>query len=177
MLRTHSYSNKLYIPCISLLLTNSHINVCIYPLVEYYSIYIFSISKKLDIFNKITTWHFYLNSRRYLFTKFLTIFWHRVVFKGKGFRVRVRREDSRITLNFGYSHWTKLKFLENWDFFKLYRQNYIIFTSNLYDSQNFCLLVSRIKVMNRYTLRGLRLKKQPIKRRFGKISQYVSSLH
>ena len=34
-----------------------------------------------------------------------------------------------------------------------------------------------IKEINRYTLRGLRVKKQKLKKRFGKISQMVSSLH
>ena len=34
-----------------------------------------------------------------------------------------------------------------------------------------------IKLINRYTKRGLRFKRQAIIRRFGKISQHISSLH
>jgi hypothetical protein len=43
--------------------------------------------------------------------------------------------------------------------------------------QFFKRLLPKVRVYNPYTMRGLRLKKQAIIRRFGKISQHVSILH
>lgn len=107
----------------------------------------------------------------------LFLSWGRVIFRGKGFRVRVFRESSKLTLNFGHSHWAKLHFKFNWDFFKLKRQNYLFFSSVITDYLLFKLKLPNIRVVNRYTLRGLRLRRQCVKKRFGKISQYISSLH
>ena len=153
-------------------------NVHIYNICNYYNIYIYVFNTKFDKFNLSYYWknNTNLNKKNFL-TKYFIICWKRIIFKGKGFRVRIFRKNKKITLNFGYSHWTKIKFIYNWDLFKLYRQNYLLFTNSHIDIKFFATLFPTIKPMNRYTLRGLRFKKQVIKRRFGKISQYVSSLH
>lgn len=41
--------------------------------------------------------------------------------------------------------------------------------------EQLCYLISNLRRINKYTKRGLRLKKQPIIRRFGKISQMISA--
>lgn len=103
--------------------------------------------------------------------------WARVNYRGKSFRVRNFCNNNKFTMNFGYSHWTKLKLLQNWAFFKKKRQHFIVYTFTLKDFNYFLRFWPHIRFYNCYTMRGLRLKKQPIIRRFGKISQHISSLH
>lgn len=118
----------------------------------------------------------------YYFSRFIvktySIHWMRVSFKGKGYRLRKFKNLNKLTLNFGHSHWAKLSLDNNIFFFKkIRRQNYLCLSKyyNLYNY--FKLSLKTFKKINTYTKRGLRLKKQFIKRRFGKISQVVSSLH
>lgn len=103
--------------------------------------------------------------------------WGRVVFRGKSYRIRNFKKNNKFTFNFGYSHWTKLKLLKNWQCFKRKRQNHVVFTYTLKDFLYFSRFLPYIRFMNCYTYRGLRLKKQFIIRRFGKISQHISKLH
>ena len=124
---------------------------------------------------------FQLSNMKYLsrfIVKTYSIHWMRVSFRGKGYRLRKFKSLNKVTLNFGHSHWAKLALDDKIFFFKkLRRQNYLCFSKyyNLY--KNFKLRIKFFKKLNSYTKRGLRLKKQYIKRRFGKISQVVSSLH
>lgn len=112
----------------------------------------------------------------YLIRTFFSL-WGRVTFKGKGFRLK-NYKKKKLTFNFGRSHWTKLLFKSyNLIFRKLKRQNYIFLFKSHYQYLFFIRTVRMIKPTNYYTKRGLRLKKQNIQRRFGKISQVVSSLH
>lgn len=124
---------------------------------------------------------FELSNMKY-FSRFIlktySIHWMRVSFRGKGYRLRKFKTLNKVTLNFGHSHWAKLALDSEVFFFKkLKRQNYLCFSKyyNLY--KTFKLSIKFFKKLNSYTKRGLRLKKQYIKRRFGKISQVVSSLH
>ena len=110
--------------------------------------------------------------------KTLVTHWIRVVFRGKGFRVRKFKSINKLTLNFGHSHWAKLALdVRNFFFKKLRRQNYICLLKNFKQFKVFQKTIKFIKNLNVYTKRGLRLRRQFIKRRFGKISQVVSSLH
>ena len=67
--------------------------------------------------------------------------------------------------------------LNQYLFYKLGRQNYLVFYKTR--SQQFDLfnIFSNIRKMNKYTKRGIRIKKLPYIRRFGKISQVNSSSH
>lgn len=152
------------------------INIYIYN--KNYKIIFINFSNKLDNFNNIS--NFLTNNiikKKKFINKYLIYNVFRVVFKGKGFRVRLFRSLNKITLNFGHSHWTKFKLLNTWRMFKLRRQNYILLAYSNKNSELFKKDISTVKIMNRYTQRGLRLKKFCIKKRFGKISQYISSLH
>ena len=116
------------------------------------------------------------------FNKFLinaTMFcWVRVAFRGKGFRLRKFKLANKLTFNFGHSHWSKMALDQNFFFFKkLKRQNYICISKNTFFLNSLKSMIKQVKNLNVYTKRGLRLKRQLIKRRFGKISQVVSSLH
>ena len=137
-----------------------------------------------DFFNKIKTSNTqtvgYSHTPKYLY-KYLgnswIVMWTRVTFYGKGFRIRNFQQLLKMTFSFGHSHWTRIKFYTSWFFWKLRRQSYLVVTSFLKNLLNFEKYFPNIKLVNKYTKRGLRIKKQPIIRRFGKISQVVSLLH
>lgn len=118
-----------------------------------------------------------LQSLNIFFLKSVSIHWTRVVFRGKGFRLRKFKNYNKLTLNFGHSHWAKVTLSINYFFKKLKRQNYLALFNHYTELHTFRSIIKQIKPLNVYTKRGLRLKKQYIKRRFGKISQVVSSLH
>lgn len=115
--------------------------------------------------------------KSYQWSSEFTMFWKRVAFRGKSFRVRNFRKKHKIILNFGYSHWTRLKLLPRWSFLKKKRQSYVWFTADLNSFTSLLRFLPTIRVYNKYTMRGLRFKQQSIIRRFGKISQHISSLH
>jgi hypothetical protein len=105
-------------------------------------------------------------------------FFSRIIWRGKAYRVRLFKKNNKFTFNFGYSHWTKLiydssKFL----FYKLGRQNYLVLYHTREQQHELFSLFSNIRKMNKYTKRGIRVKKLPYIRRFGKISQVNSSSH
>ena len=107
-----------------------------------------------------------------------SFFWFKLTFRGKGFRVRKFHKSEKITFSFGHSHWTKLLLHKpKFSIFKIRRQNYIWVLLHFNSLSSIQKLLRRVKVVNRYTKRGLRLKKQYIRKRFGKISQMISSLH
>ena len=104
--------------------------------------------------------------------------WMRISFRGKGYRLRKFKKLNKLTLNFGHSHWAKIALDRNLYFFKkIRRQNYLCIAKNYSDYKFFKNDLKFFKKLNVYTKRGLRLKKQYIRKRFGKISQVVSSLH
>lgn len=121
---------------------------------------------------------FYINKLTNYFVHSYVIYFLRIVWRGKAFRIRYFKKYNKFTFNFGHSHWVKLLFLpEIFNFFKTRRQSYLsIFKERL----NIFELVSsfnNLRQMNKYTKRGIRIKTTPYIRRFGKISQVNSSLH
>lgn len=135
-----------------------------------------------DLLNKHTT-GFVWSSRLFrdatisIITWIFFIQWAHLAFRGKSYRIRNFCRVNKFTFNLGYSHWTRLKLLSNWCFFKRRRQCYVILTAYLKDFLFFRRFIPFVRVYNCYTMRGLRLRKQPIIRRFGKISQHISILH
>jgi hypothetical protein len=112
------------------------------------------------------------------FCKTIITNWVRVIFRGKGYRLRKFKGVNKLTFNFGHSHWAKMALNSNNFFFKkLRRQNYLCLIKQFNQLNGFQQTIKSVKKLNVYTKRGLRLKRQYIKRRFGKISQVVSSLH
>lgn len=135
---------------------------------------------RLDNYNKSYIGSFnYFIDHKLLWENYQLIFiplWRRVVFKGKGFRMRKFKYSRKLTFNFGRSHWTKLRlqiyFIQ---FIRKRRQCQYFFCFSFLVFDHLQKLIKTIRVINRYTKRGLRLKKQAIKRRFGKISQMISA--
>ncbi len=118
------------------------------------------------------------NIRHKYYISTFVYFFSRIIWRGKAYRVRFFKKSNKFTFNFGYSHWTKLlvdptQFL----FYKLGRQNYLVFYHTRDQQKSLFTLFSHIRTMNKYTKRGIRVKKLPYIRRFGKISQVNSSAH
>ena len=102
--------------------------------------------------------------------------WTRIAFRGKSYRVKCFKKLVKFTFNFGYSHWSKFIANATWKINRRRRQNYLVFTYKPLDMLFFKRQLPYVRFYNCYTMRGLRLKKQPIIRRFGQISQHVSIL-
>lgn len=106
------------------------------------------------------------------------IYFLRIIWRGKAFRVRYFKKYNKFTFNFGHSHWLKLLFKNNvFNFFKIKRQSYLSIFSRRLDAKELIFYFSNLRQMNKYTKRGIRIKNIPYIKRFGKISQVNSSLH
>lgn len=129
-----------------------------------------------NVYSKLT--HTPLLKFNKFILKAFSLHWMRISFRGKGYRLRKFKKFNKVTLNFGHSHWAKIALDRNLYFFKkIRRQNYLCTAKNYGDYKFLKTDLKFFKSLNVYTKRGLRLKKQFIKKRFGKISQVVSSLH
>lgn len=126
----------------------------------------YRFSKKINLHLKQNNFLF--------FEKLFLLYWKRIIFRGKSFRVRVLKRNKKLVLNFGYSHWTRLLFFKPWNFFKKRRQSYVVYSNDYRCFIDFICFFPWIKPYNRYTLRGLRFKQQALGRRFGKVSQHTS---
>ena len=106
------------------------------------------------------------------------IYFLKIVWRGKAFRIRFFKKSNKFTLNFGHSHWLKLLFMPNiFNFFKIRRQGYLVHFKNRFDFNIITSCFNNLREMNKYTKRGIRIKTTPYIKRFGKISQVNSSLH
>lgn len=136
--------------------------------------------KHIYIYNKFNFKNNFLVNRKinnYLISTCL-YYWFKIVFRGKGYRFRKFKNTNKLTCNFGYSHWSKILFNNKLIYIKKQKkQKFFCITIDYFEFKIFKDIFKTIKKLNCYTKRGLRLKKQYIKRRFGKISQVVSSLH
>lgn len=114
--------------------------------------------------------------KKYFAHSFVTFF-IRILWRGKAYRVRFFKKYKKFTLNFGHSHWCKIMYPAAYNFVKVKRQNYLVFFANRLDREEVVTLFNTIKVFNKYTRRGIRVKNTPFIKRFGKISQANSSAH
>lgn len=96
-------------------------------------------------------------------------------YHGKGYKIKKFNKLSKITFRFGKSHWTKVIYNRKLLLVKRTKKNAyccITIKNNLFI--NFKTLIRQIKGVNKYTKRGVRLTRQLLKKRFGKISQASS---
>ena len=107
---------------------------------------------------------FFINSFIYYYLK--------IVWRGKAYRIRFFKKSCKFTFNFGHSHWYKLKYNNNlYSFFRLKRQSYLILFFDRKLKNHLVNKFNKIRVYNKYTKRGVRIKSTPYIKRFGKISQ------
>ena len=128
----------------------------------------------IHAFIKKKHWNLWKNYFTYTFI----LYFLRIIWRGKAYRVRLFKKHQKFTFNFGHSHWYKMIYFKTkLEFFRLRRQNYIVFIQNRFDLKRVKAFFNGIRTYNKYTRRGIRLKKSPYIRRFGKISQVNSILH
>lgn len=106
-----------------------------------------------------------------------SFFFFHFMWRGKAFRIKFYKKSKKITFNFNHSHATKLMYGDNYSFTKLRRQLYLILFYNYIDLSTLPQIFQKIRMYNKYTKRGIRLKQLPYKIRFGKVSQVNSLLH
>jgi hypothetical protein len=109
-----------------------------------------------------------------LLTKYIWNF-RKVRYHGKGYKIRKCNKLSKLTCRFGKSHWTKVFFNKKYVVVRRTKKN--TYTFFVLKKKNFFFLkglVLNIKGINRYTKRGVRLSRQGVKKRFGKVSQASS---
>ena len=115
--------------------------------------------------------------KKYFINTYL-IYFLRILWRGKAFRIRFFKKSNKFTFNFGHSHWTKLLFDPNiFKFFKIKRQSYLSIFKTRHEASFLSFEFNNLRQMNKYTKRGIRIKNSPYIKRFGKISQVNSSLH
>lgn len=140
----------------------------------------YNVNTLIDNYNKLplTKNLIYININNLWETVKIIIipYWTRIAFKGKGFRMRKFKNSRKLTFNFGHSHWTKLRLRVYFIIFKRKRrQSQFFFCYYKLLFEHLCSIIKYLRVVNKYTKRGLRLKRQGIIRRFGKISQMLSA--
>jgi len=125
-----------------------------------------------------------ININRPIFAKKRLIFllrkkikwnFNKIKYNGKGFKVKKFATLSKITFRLGKSHWTKILYNSKNLVVKRTKKNtYCLISIKNNTFLSLKQIVYKIKGINKYTKRGVRLVRQSIIRRFGKISQNMS---
>jgi ribosomal protein L6P/L9E len=105
---------------------------------------------------------------------FESTFFDKIKFKGKGFRTRFKKNSKIIKFTFGHSH-INYVFINN-NSIKIKRLGKYKYTFKSKDRIKMNLLlqqICKIKPINMYTKRGIRLGRQVIFKRKGKKSTYI----
>lgn len=146
--------------------------ILINPSPSFYHYYI-NLNKSIHFNTSV-----YINTmKKILFILKNKIKWNFKKFRyhGKGYKIKKFNKLSKITFRFGRSHWTKLLFNKNFVLIKRTKKNsYCCISIKNNTFLSFKLLIKRIKGINKYTKRGVRLTRQFVKKRFGKVSQASS---
>jgi ribosomal protein L6P/L9E len=133
--------------------------------IETNSLTIFKL--RLDAKNNLTT--NYTNA----FLKSLDInFFFKIKFKGKGYRIRFYKKNKIVKFHFGKSHLT-LFFFKNIIMKKITKYKFVIKSPNFINLKKTAISINKIKPVNIYTLRGLRISRQKILKRKGKKGSYI----
>lgn len=106
-----------------------------------------------------------------------SFFFFHFMWRGKAFRIKFYKKVRKITFSFNHSHVTRLVYSDNYVFTKLRRQLYLILFYDYSDLSTLPKVFQRIRIYNKYTKRGLRIRQLPYRIRFGKVSQVNSLLH
>jgi len=116
----------------------------------------------------------YLTSKTFLSNKinsmlfsFTNYFFQKIKFKGKGFRLKIRKQKKIIKFLFGHSHMVAI-FLKNTKLLKCGKYKFTIKNTNPKFLDKITNNTTKIKQNNVYTNRGLRKGRQIICKRKGK---------
>lgn len=120
----------------------------------------------------------FIKKLQHFFTYTFLMYYLRIVWRGKAYRIRFFKKSNKFTFNFGHSHWYKLTYDKQYiSFFRLKRQSYLVYFADKMKKLKLEKLFNSIRIYNKYTKRGIRVKKTSYIKRFGKISQVNSVLH
>lgn len=129
------------------------------------------------IFNKNqlkNNWNLILNKFNKNIFVFENIFFNKIKFKGKGFRVRFKKNNKILKFTFGHSHINYVFINSNRTIVKrLGKYKYVFKNKNNLKMNFFLQKICNIKPINMYTKRGIRLGRQIIYKRKGKKSTYI----
>jgi hypothetical protein len=100
-----------------------------------------------------------------------TFYYKKIRFKGKGYKIKKTKKKKSFKLYFGHSHKNYI-FSGGLILKKLSKYRLLLLTNNKKCLNKVTKLITNIKIINRYTKRGLRCTKQFILKRPGKKSTY-----
>lgn len=103
---------------------------------------------------------------------FESYFFVKIKFKGKGFKIKFNKKLKLIKFYFGKSHITIFK-LKKIKLKKVTKYKFVLKGLNFSKLKRKASEITWIKPVNVYTLRGIRLSKQLIRKRKGKKSSYI----
>ena len=103
---------------------------------------------------------------------FENYFFSKIKFKGKGFKIKFNKKLKLIKFYFGRSHITFFK-LRKIKLKRVTKYKFILKSLNFNKLKTKSKEITFIKPVNTYTLRGIRLSRQFIKKRKGKKSSYI----
>lgn len=138
----------------------------------------FRVSNNNALETSPATWSFVKKKKTYPFRQKIKWSFIKFKYRGKGFKVKKFNSKRKLTFRLGKSHWTKLLWNPHTLTVKRTKKNtYCCIGWKKKIFNNFLLIVKKIKGVNRYTKRGLRLSRQGVVKRFGKVSQGMSILN
>lgn len=99
-------------------------------------------------------------------------FCKKIKFKGKGFRLKIKKKHKAIKFLFGHSH-LNILFIKNFKLKKCGKYK-LTLKSTLFNKINvLAKKITNIKPVNVYTNRGIRISRQIIFKRKGKKGSYI----
>ena len=121
-----------------------------------------------------SSWNLILNKINKNIFIFENIFFNKIKFKGKGFRVRFKKNKKILKFTFGHSHINYI-FINNTKtkIKRLGKYKYIFKNKNNLKINLFLKKICEIKPINMYTKRGIRVGRQIVYKKKGKKSTYI----
>lgn len=107
-----------------------------------------------------------------LIYSFEDYFVKKVKFKGKGFRLKIKKQKKAIKFLFGHSHINML-FIQNMKLKKCGKYKFTLKNTILKNLNSIAKKICSVKPINVYTNRGIRIGRQFIYKRKGKKGSYI----
>lgn len=103
---------------------------------------------------------------------FEALFFEKIKFSGKGFKITFKKRKKFLRFMFGHSH-IKFIFMNKTKIKRLTKYKYILKDKNKNRLRNATKLICDVRPLNIFTKRGLRKTRQIVFKRRGKKSTYV----
>ncbi len=110
-----------------------------------------------------------INHKMFIFEN---MFFEKITFKGKGFKLTSKKKTNFLHFLFGHSH-MKVVFLKKVRMKRLSKYKYFFKSKIKKKLKDSVRLISHVRPLNIFTKRGLRISRQVVFKRRGKKSTYV----